>query len=156
MSRAPGLGRAGAHLSVVPADCPAPPADLAAMIDRIRRLHTPATVCRGCCSLTCSGECDWADEYGSELLAVCAHCCIDDYEGKQNFVCLDDHQHGSEHGPDQAICPTIAVMDGTASPAETQPAPPRVAVRQTLTETPAGGGTTGHEHHPTGPSVAPR
>ena len=80
------------------------------VFDRLRRLHSPAVVCRGCCAVACGGDCEWSDEYAGELLTVCTHCCIDAVEGKQNWVCLDDHRHGSEAEP-AAICATVAILD---------------------------------------------
>lgn len=120
----------------------------AELLERIRALHTPVTVCRGCCSLTCSGQCVWSEEYGGELLVVCGHCCIDAYIGKQNYVCLDIHHHGEEYGP-PAICTTIAILDGARGPEEEQvDTAPRAATRVTLnpvTENPTGAGTTGYD-----------
>lgn len=81
------------------------------VLDELRQLHTPTTVCRGCCSLQCRGTCDWADEYDGELLTVCSHCCIDSYVEKQNYSCLDDHNHGAEHGPGRAICATSGILE---------------------------------------------
>jgi len=48
-------------------------------------------------------------------MTVCSHCCIDAVEGKQNWVCLDDHDHGAESGP-SAICATIAILDTDTPP----------------------------------------
>lgn len=142
------------HLAAVRATTPARTDDPAATIDSIRRLHTPVAVCRGCCSLQCRGTCHWADEYGGELMTVCSHCCVDHFEGKQNYVCLDAHQHGEECGGG-AICATIAILDGGRSPDE-EPvtATPRVATRVTLapvTESPTGTGTTGYDDPRPGP-----
>ena len=95
------------HLGVASASAAADPADL---IAQIRQLHSPAVVCRGCCSLLCCGDCDWADEYGGELLTVCAHCCIDSDERKQSYPCLDYHDHGAEPGP-QPTCAPAGILD---------------------------------------------
>lgn len=80
-------------------------------IKQLRQLHAPVAVCRGCCSLECPGNCDWADDYDGELLTVCSHCCIDSYVRKQNDPCLDDHEHGVEHGPHRPICATRKILD---------------------------------------------
>ncbi len=85
------------------------------VFDRLRRLHAPAVVCRGCCAVGCGGDCEWSDEYDGELLEVCSHCCIDAVEGKQNWVCLDDHHHGAETEP-AAICATVAILDDDSDP----------------------------------------
>lgn len=108
--------------------------DVAAMritLERLRQLHTPVAVCRGCCSTECPGDCDFADEYSGELLTVCSHCCIDPYDHKQNEPCLDEHTHGAEHDERQ-ICATNTLL-GVAPPAPTviRQGPP-MAVRTTL------------------------
>lgn len=87
-----------------------PRPDVVNLVDRLRRLHSPTVVCRGCCSADCGGDCEYGDDYGGELMTVCSHCCFDVVEGKQNWVCLDDHDHGAESGP-SAICATSAVLD---------------------------------------------
>jgi len=79
-------------------------------IERLRQLHAPVKVCRGCCSTLCCGDCHWSDEYDGELLSVCSHCCIDRDEQKQNFSCLDYHEHGAEYGLQQPICETSAIL----------------------------------------------
>lgn len=108
--------------------------DVAALrvaVERIRQLHTAVLVCRGCCSMSCPGECDWSDEYSGELMTVCRHCCIDAYEGKQNGPCLDDHAHGSEH-PHREVCATNTLLGVHApAPTVTREGPP-MAVRTTL------------------------
>ncbi|MDA0251780.1 MAG: hypothetical protein O3B27_05325 [Actinomycetota bacterium] len=109
--------------------------DVAAMrvtMERLRQLHAPISVCRGCCATSCDGQCDWADEYSGELLTVCSHCCIDDYEQKQNEPCLDEHYHGAEHGAARQICATNTLL-GVEPPAPTvtREGPP-MAVRTTL------------------------
>lgn len=111
------------------------PLDTAALrvtVERIRHLHTPTVVCRGCCSTACAGECHWADAYSGELLTVCNACCIDHYSGKQNEPCLDEHTHGAEHGAERQICATNAIL-GVQPPAPTvdRDGPP-AAVRTTL------------------------
>lgn len=100
------------RLVVVDAATPPPPlVESQAVIELLRSLHTPVTVCRGCCSTTCSGQCHWADEYGGELLTICSHCCLDPYEQKQNYPCLDEHPHGAEYET-TAVCATTAILDG--------------------------------------------
>ncbi len=81
-------------------------------VEQLRKLHTPIAVCRGCCSALCCGDCDWADEYDGELLTICSHCCLDSYENKQNYTCLDFHEHGAEYGPQKSICATGEILDG--------------------------------------------
>ena len=102
------------------------------MLERIRQLHAPTVVCRGCCSTSCAGQCEYADEYGGELLTVCSHCCIDDYVQKQNEPCLDEHDHGAEHGSARQICATNAILGvQPPAPAVTRAGPP-LAIRTTL------------------------
>jgi hypothetical protein len=84
--------------------------DVVRLFDRLRRLHSPAVVCRGCCSLGCSGDCEYGDQYDGELMAVCSHCCIDAFEGRRSWLCVDDHDHGTESRP-SAICATAAILD---------------------------------------------
>lgn len=79
-------------------------------VDQIRRLHAPTVVCRGCCSPQCAGVCQWAEEYGHEMLTVCTACCLDPADGKQTDACIHDHDHGAEHEP-TPICPTNAILD---------------------------------------------
>ena len=101
-------------------------------LERIRQLHTPTEVCRGCCSTACVGDCEWADDYGGELLTVCRHRCIDPFYDKQNEPCLDDHLHGAEHGDARAICATNALMGvHPPAPAVERDGPP-MAIRTTL------------------------
>ena len=88
---------------------------LSEAVARLCALHTPIAVCRGCCSPHCRGTCCWSDEYGGELLTVCAHCCIDPEAGKQSYHCLDYHEHGAEHGPQTAICETRKILDANRS-----------------------------------------
>lgn len=134
------------RLHSVPDPAPTP----VAVVEQLRALHTAVLVCRGCCSISCSGGCDWGDEYDGELMTVCAHCCIDSYEGKQNWVCLDDHHHGVEYGP-PAICSTTAILDGGVSPVEAV-APPRLAHRlAAVTEPVPKPGTSVHDDHQDGP-----
>ena len=102
------------------------------MLERVRQLHTPVVVCRGCCSTDCAGDCDWGDAYSGELLTVCSHCCIDSYEGKQNGSCLDDHQHGAEHGQERQICATNAILNVQPPAPTVSREGPRMAVRVTL------------------------
>lgn len=101
-------------------------------LERIRQLHAPVLVCRGCCSVTCAGDCEWGDEYGGELLTVCRHCCIDPFYGKQNEPCLDDHLHGGEHGDARSVCATNALLDvHPPAPTVERDGPP-MALRTTL------------------------
>ena len=58
----PTPGRAGAK--------PTPGPDVVSLHDHLRRLHSPAVVCRGCCSANCGGDCKFGDEYGGQLMTV--------------------------------------------------------------------------------------
>lgn len=82
-----------------------------AALAEIKELHKPIQVCRGCSSSECDGWCEWGDDYGGELLTVCAECCINgaDRYRRLNDVCFDEHEHGSEHNQ-VAACPTMAII----------------------------------------------
>lgn len=79
-------------------------------IAQIKKLHSAVNVCRGCCCVHCPGDCDWSDEYGGELLTVCSVCCIDNGCSRQNYECLDNHSHGSEHEAPTAPCSTMEII----------------------------------------------
>lgn len=87
-----------------------PRPDVVNVVDRIRRLHSPTVVRRGCCSADCGGDCEYGDDYGNELMTVCSHCCFDTFEERQSYLCLDAHDHGAESGS-SAICATAAILD---------------------------------------------
>lgn len=107
--------------------------DVAAMritLERLRQLHTPVAVCRGCCSTECPGlrlRRRVQRRTAHRLLAL-LH---DPYDHKQNEPCLDEHTHGAEHDERQ-ICATNTLL-GVTPPAPTviRQGPPMV-VRTTL------------------------